>query len=43
MTVAQMVQSVSDNCPISINDVVIEQAPSDERLPISARIEAPQQ
>jgi hypothetical protein len=25
-----MVQSVSDNYPISINDVVIEQAPSDE-------------
>jgi len=30
VTVAQMVQSVSDNCPISINDVVIEQVASDE-------------
>jgi hypothetical protein len=30
VTVAQMVQSVSDNCPISINDVAIEQVASDE-------------
>ena len=30
MTVAQMVRSVSDNCPISINDVVIEQVARDE-------------
>jgi hypothetical protein len=30
-----MVQSVSDNCPISINDVVIEQVASDE--PSAAR------
>jgi uncharacterized repeat protein (TIGR01451 family) len=29
-TVAQMVRSVSDNCPISINDVVIEKVASDE-------------
>jgi len=30
VTVAQMVQSVRDNCPISIDDVVIEVATSDE-------------
>src|SRR5262249_13029546 len=30
VTVAQMVQSVSDNCPISIDDVVIERVTSDE-------------
>ena len=30
VTVAQMIQSVSDNCPISINDVVIEMVASDE-------------
>jgi len=30
VTVAQMVQSVSDNCPISIDDVVIELVTSDE-------------
>jgi uncharacterized repeat protein (TIGR01451 family) len=30
VTVAQMVQSVSDNCPISIDDVVIETVASDE-------------
>jgi len=30
VTVAEMVQSVSDNCPISINDVVIEVVTSDE-------------
>ncbi|MBO0725324.1 MAG: DUF11 domain-containing protein, partial [Blastocatellia bacterium] len=30
VTVAEMVQSVSDNCPISIDDVVIEQVTSDE-------------
>jgi uncharacterized repeat protein (TIGR01451 family) len=30
VTVAQMVQSVSDNCPISIDDVVIEMVASDE-------------
>ncbi|HEY6402189.1 MAG TPA: CARDB domain-containing protein, partial [Blastocatellia bacterium] len=30
VTVAQMVQSVSDNCPISIGDVVIETVESDE-------------
>jgi uncharacterized repeat protein (TIGR01451 family) len=30
VTVAQMVQSVRDNCPISIDDVVIEMVTSDE-------------
>jgi hypothetical protein len=30
VTVAQMVRSVRDNCPISIGDVVIEQVTSDE-------------
>ncbi|HEU0179039.1 MAG TPA: hypothetical protein VFV58_32645 [Blastocatellia bacterium] len=30
VTVADMVQSVSDNCPISIDDVVIEKVTSDE-------------
>ena len=30
VTVAQMVQSVTDNCPISVNDVVIEKVTSDE-------------
>jgi hypothetical protein len=30
VTVVQMVQSVSDNCPISIDDVVIERVTSDE-------------
>ncbi|MGH9751984.1 MAG: S8 family serine peptidase [Blastocatellia bacterium] len=30
VTVAQMVQSVSDNCPISIDDVEIEKVTSDE-------------
>jgi hypothetical protein len=30
VTVAEMVQSVSDNCPISIDDVVIERVTSDE-------------
>jgi uncharacterized repeat protein (TIGR01451 family) len=30
VTMAEMVQSVSDNCPISIDDVVIEQVTSDE-------------
>jgi uncharacterized repeat protein (TIGR01451 family) len=30
VTVAQMVQSVTDNCPISVDDVVIEKVASDE-------------
>jgi len=30
VTVAQMVESVSDNCPISVDDVVIEKVTSDE-------------
>jgi uncharacterized repeat protein (TIGR01451 family) len=30
VTVAEMVQSVSDNCPVSLNDVVIERVTSDE-------------
>ncbi len=30
VTVAQMVLSVTDNCPISVNDVVIEKVTSDE-------------
>ena len=30
VTIAQMVKSVSDNCPISVDDVVIEKVTSDE-------------